>query len=142
MTPDLKFRTVNLLYSAEEKTRLYRLIQDRQRAMGGDDQRIFVNLSQQQQLTQNFICNAQKEIRRIPRERERLIAEMDFASIIKYPSRQTLNSDNCAAESVQFMKNIDAYSTLFAELVSREMYGVNNIICSVRPIINNQPYGM
>lgn len=130
---ELKFRKVNLLYSPEEKLRLLRLIQDRQRAT--DERRNFVDGTYSR--TENFICHAQKEIRRIPKEHERQIIEMDFGSIIKYPSSQTFNPDNCASASVQFLKNMDAYSTLFSELVIREMFGVNNVICSVRPIITN-----
>lgn len=122
-----RFRLLNLLYRPEEKAHIVEIVMSRRQASIQDNNRPFSDLFE----SSRPLCK--QDVSRITLKESRQISRMNFNKRIKYSSSLTFSPDNCAEKSLNFMKNLDAYSTLFAELVNREFYNVNNVVCTVRP---------
>lgn len=131
-TPEERFRVLNLLYKDDEKSHIFDIVMGRRQASIRDNNRAFTDPYESSK------CPiVSKEISRISLRESDFLAKLKYNSLIKYPSVLTFSPDNCSEKSLSFMKNIDSYSALFTELVNREFYNCNNIICSVRALFTN-----
>lgn len=133
LTQSERNRQSNLLYTPEEKNYISGLVMARYNASMKDNNRSFVDpFSDNDTSFRHKSCSP--TIARIGNKQYEYIRKMKFNKLIKYPSDLTFSDDNYAETSLKFMRNLDAYSALFTELVNREVYDFNNIVCNIRPI--------
>lgn len=130
-----KNRLSNLLYTNDEKIYIRNLVMERHKASIKDNNRSFIDPFSASAMSTNSASCA-PTIHKLKIKQYEYVKKMKFNKLVKYPSELTFSTDNYAEASLKFMHNLDAYGGLFIELVNREIYDFNNIVCNVRPIFH------
>ena len=123
LTPEERFKTVNLLYDDEAKTSFVNMFAERALA------RKHHQLPEDDQFAVGKGCQA--KLHKLSHSEKEKIKQLALHKIIKYVSPLTFSTDNCSETSLNFFRNVDAHSALYLELVNRENYGINNVVCLV-----------